>query len=128
MKAVLSIKPEFVEKIIKQEKIFEFRRKIFKKNIDSIIVYASSPVKAIVGEIIIDKILYENINTLWELTKNNAGITKDYFYKYFSNTQKGYAIKIKKFIPYNTPLSIKSIGLNTPPQSYAYINNYHNLT
>jgi len=121
MKAILSIKPEFVEKIIKREKIYEFRRKIFKKDVESIIIYASSPVKAIVGEIVIDDIINEKIDILWELTKNGAGITKNFFYEYFSNVEKGYAIKIKRFNIYENYLSIRDFGILYPPQSYAYV-------
>ncbi len=121
MKAILSIKPEFVEKIIKREKIYEFRRKIFKKDVESIIIYASSPVKAIVGEIIIDDIINEKIDILWELTKNNAGITKNFFYEYFKNVENGYAIKIKRLNLYENYLSIRDFGILYPPQSYVYV-------
>ena len=50
MKILLSIKPQFVEKIFSGEKKYEFRKTEFKrKNIDSIIVYSSGNIKKIVG-------------------------------------------------------------------------------
>jgi predicted transcriptional regulator len=51
MKAILSIKPKFVEEIISGRKRFEFRRRIFKKKISTILVYSSSPIQKFVGEI-----------------------------------------------------------------------------
>lgn len=120
MKVILSIKPEFVEKIISGEKKFEFRRKIFKRDVVSVIVYASAPIKAVVGEFTIDYIINYNLNLLWKLTQREAGISEDFFYKYFKNIEKGYAIKIKEFKKYNEPQDIKDYGLKYPPQSYVY--------
>lgn len=43
MKVLLSIKPEFAEKIFSGEKKFEFRRSIFKdKTVKTVLVYASA--------------------------------------------------------------------------------------
>ena len=51
MKVLLSIKPEFVEKIFSGEKRFEYRKSIFKQqNIDTIVIYSTMPVGMIVGE------------------------------------------------------------------------------
>jgi hypothetical protein len=48
---LLSIKPEFVEKIFSGLKKYEFRRVIFKsKSVSRVVIYASSPVQRVVGE------------------------------------------------------------------------------
>lgn len=84
MKVVLSIKPEFAEKIFDGSKKFEFRRSIFKeKSVKKVIVYASSPVQQVIGEFEIDEIINCEIDTLWDITENYSGITRDYFYQYF---------------------------------------------
>ena len=49
MELLLSIRPEFVEKIISHEKKYEFRKRIFRKNVDKIFIYSSSPEKKIIG-------------------------------------------------------------------------------
>lgn len=121
MKVILSIKPEFVHKILMGEKKFEFRRKIFKKKVERVIVYSSSPVKAVIGEFIIDKIIENELDLLWKLTKNESGVTEEVFYKYFENKSSGYAIKIKKFQRYEKLLNLSELGLKSPPQSYAYV-------
>ena len=80
MKVVLSIKPQFAEKIFNGTKQFEFRNSIFKnKKVKSVVVYASSPVQKVIGEFEIEEILMENPATLWEITHNFSGITKEYF-------------------------------------------------
>ena len=43
MKIILSIKPQYCEEIFAGEKRFEYRRKIFKQSVDSVLVYATSP-------------------------------------------------------------------------------------
>lgn len=122
MRVLLSIKPKFAELIFNGSKKFEFRRTIFKnKNIKTVVVYASSPMQKVIGEFDIDLIINENIDVLWDLTKDGAGIEKDYFYEYFSERIKGYAIKIKMVKRYDEPLSLKNDFKINPPQSFVYI-------
>ena len=48
MKVILSIKPEFVEKIINGEKKFEYRKKFSKSEK---FLFISSPIKLVVGNL-----------------------------------------------------------------------------
>lgn len=122
MKVLLSIKPEFVERIFSGEKKFEFRRSIFKnKEIVRVIIYASSPIKKVVGEFEISEILLDTIDSLWNKTSTHAGIEKEYFLKYFENRDKGFAIKIKSIKKYKNPFCISQLG-KKPPQSFVYVN------
>ncbi|OGQ87431.1 MAG: hypothetical protein A2464_02185 [Deltaproteobacteria bacterium RIFOXYC2_FULL_48_10] len=122
MKVLLSIKPEFAVKIFNGSKKFEFRRVIFKRtDIKKVVVYASSPVKKIIGEFEIDSILSDEPYNLWSETQEYAGITKKRFFEYFSNKNMGHAIKVKSYQAYDTPLCIqKSLGVS-PPQSFIYL-------
>lgn len=121
-KVLLSIKPKFAFKIFDGEKRFEFRKAIFKRsNITHVIVYASAPVSKIIGEFEIEAILFDELEPLWSKTKRFAGIEKDYFSQYFSQRDKGYAIKIKKAKLYENQVCIKTQFGLTPPQSFAYV-------
>ncbi len=122
MKAIMSIKPEYVNQIIEGNKKFEFRRSIFKQHIESIIVYSSSPVQLLVGEIIFDNVLFLNLEDLWNQTKKDSGISESFFYDYFQGLQQGYAISIKDFIVYEKPLNILETYGKKPPQSFLYVN------
>lgn len=122
MKVVLSIKPEFANKIFDGSKKFEFRKAIFKNcDVKSVIVYASSPVQKVIGEFEIGKIFNDNLENLWDLTKEYAGITEDYFYEYFSEREKGFAIQIKHMEKYENPKCLKTDFNLHPPQSFAYV-------
>lgn len=123
MKVLLSIKPEFVDKIFSGEKLFEYRKSIFKNtDIDTIVIYSTKPVGKIVGEIKIDYILNESIEDLWNKTHHSSGISYEFFKSYFQDKERGYAIKIGEAKKYEKPLSPKELFANFhPPQSFCYI-------
>jgi len=119
---LLSIRPEFVEKIFNGNKRFEFRRSIFKKrNVQKIVIYASAPISRVVGEFEIEEIINDEIGKLWSKTSKYSGISEDYYLKYFSNKDSGYAIKIRDKKRYKKPIDIREHGLRAP-QSFMYIN------
>ena len=123
MKVLLSIKPKYVQKIFSGQKKFEFRKNIFKKNISSVVIYSSSPVKKIVGEFTIKNILEGDIEYIWQQTYKFAGITKEEYLSYFNKKNKAFAIEIDEIKKYNNlidPLILFSKNF-TPPQSYKYI-------
>ncbi|EOA7330800.1 hypothetical protein BH747_06250 [Enterococcus villorum] len=124
MKVLMSIKPEFVEEIMNGNKKFEYRKNIFKrKDVSSIIVYATKPYGKVVGEFEIEDIIVDNPKNIWKETKHVSGITKQFFYDYFEGRDKGFAIGIKKFVEYDTPLDLVSLNSNikVAPQSFCYI-------
>lgn len=124
MRVLLSIKPEFAEKIFDGSKQYEFRRTIFKNpDIKKIVVYASSPVQKVIGEFEIEHIMKMDLNGLWEQTKTNSGISEEFFYKYFANKEEGFAIKIINTRKYKVPKCIRAHFNATPPQSFLYIQN-----
>ena len=122
MQVLLSIKPEFALKIFDGSKRYEYRRAIFKnQEVNRVIVYASDPIKKIIGEFEIEDILHEEPQSLWVKTKRNAGISKKRFFNYFTNKSKGYAIKVKATRVYDNPLPLSSFMISSPPQSYMYL-------
>jgi predicted transcriptional regulator len=123
MKVVLSIKPQFANKIFDGTKKFEFRKAIFKnQNVTSVLVYASSPVQKVIGEFEIGEIFNFDLKTLWDKTKEYSGITEDYFYEYFENREQGFAIQIKNQIRFTKPKCLREDYNLAPPQSFAYWN------
>jgi len=122
MKVLLSIKPEFASKIFDGFKKYEYRRIIFKRReIETIVVYASDPIKRVIGEFDIGEILHKKPEQLWAQTCKHAGITEGRFMKYFENQAKGYAIGVRKTRKYQTPLSLNDLMLSFPPQSFMYL-------
>lgn len=122
MRVLLSIKPQYAEKIFSGEKKYEFRRSIFKEpDIKTIVVYASSPVQRIIGEFDVDCVLCATPSKLWKQTKRAAGITEKDFFQYFTGKHTAYAIKLGKVRRYRTAVSLKDKFEVAPPQSFVYI-------
>jgi len=122
MKVLLSIKPEFALKIFDGSKRYEYRRAIFKnEEVSRVIVYASDPIKQIIGEFEIEDILHDEPQSLWVKTKHHGGISEKRFFDYFTNKSKGYAIKVKAPRMYDDPLPLSSLMISSPPQSYMYL-------
>ena len=122
MRVLLSIKPEFAEMIFAGTKKFEFRRSVFKNpDVKTVVVYASSPVQKVIGEFEIETIIKDELEALWQQTCEYAGISKDFFFSYFSNKACGYAIQIKTTKKYERALCLRNDFNATPPQSFMYL-------
>ena len=119
---LISIHPDFVDKIISGEKQYEFRKR-FPDNIRYMLIYTTSPVKKITAIVEIDYIIMGSPANLWKKTRNKSGVTKSFFDMYFSGKKNAYAIKIKKVFKLDKALNLKDIdGIRAAPQSYAYLN------
>ena len=95
MNVILSIKPEFVEKIFSGEKQYEYRKVLFKQKVDTVYIYASRPISKIVGEFKIDEILCDTPENIWKETRRQSGVTRKFFDKYYKGREKAVALKIK---------------------------------
>ncbi len=122
MKVLLSIKPEFALKIFEGTKRYEYRRSIFRRgDVGKVVVYASDPIKKVIGEFEMGVILHDVPQALWNRTKDYAGISKERFFEYFTNKTKGYAIEVKAAQIYDTPLPLSRLMVTSPPQSFIYL-------
>ncbi len=122
MKVLLSIKPEFVKEIFSGKKKYEYRKSIFTRDVDKVIVYSTKPVGMIVGEFSIEKILVEAPSVLWEKTQKDSGISKKFFDDYFEGRGQGYALKISSPTLYDKPRNpLDVIKSFVAPQSFKYI-------
>jgi predicted transcriptional regulator len=122
MKIILSIKPQFAEAIFNGEKQYEFRKVIFTKKIESIIVYSTKPVGKFIGEFEIEEILEETPHKLWNKTQKQGGVSKNFFFAYFNGRKKGYAIKVGPLKRYKQPIDpFDILPKFVAPQSFRYL-------
>ncbi len=122
MDVLISIKPIYVQKILTGEKKFEYRKRIFKREVDRIYIYSSSPEKKIVGFFIYGGYLSKNPGQLWEETKKEAGITQIEFQNYFNGISIGYALKINQLTIFQKAINPYKMNKSfCPPQSFKYL-------
>ncbi|EGQ8705414.1 ASCH domain-containing protein [Vibrio parahaemolyticus] len=123
MQVLLSIKPEFVERIFAGEKKFEYRKAIFRRSdVEKVIIYSTLPEGKVVGEFSIDKILTDTPQVIWKKTQNKSGINKEFFDEYFSGRSEAHAIKIGNVKKYNNPFKLDDMKEKvSAPQSFKYL-------
>lgn len=120
-KILISINPEHVQNIIAGIKKYEYRKIAAKQDISSIIIYETTPIKRIVAEAEIIDVLELPPEELWNQTKNESGISKAFFDKYFDNRMVAYAYKLGKIRVYDTPKTLMDYGVKAAPQSFVYV-------
>lgn len=120
-KILISINPEHVDSIISGIKKYEFRTKVAKRDIDSIIVYCTSPMSKVLAEVQILDVLCDTPENLWNLTSEYAGIEKSYFDKYFFKRTLAYAYVLGEVTVFEHPRELKYYGFHHAPQSFVYL-------
>ncbi|MEE9151823.1 MAG: ASCH domain-containing protein [Thermoplasmata archaeon] len=119
---ILSIKPEYAEKILIGFKRFEFRKQIPRRQIHIVYIYSSYPEKMIVGKFRIRRIIKGTPDEIWERCGANGGIEKERFFSYFGGRSTGYGFEIDQVERFDPPIDPKKKnGEFKAPQSFAYI-------
>ena len=124
MNVLLSIKPKYVKAILNGTKRYEFRKSAFrcKEDIELVYIYATSPVKRIVGAFTIEDIVGGHPRKLWTEFKEVSGIEEEEFFRYFGGNKKGFAIGIGDVEVFEDPIDPKSYNPGfVPPQSFRYM-------
>lgn len=123
---LISVHPEHATKIFDGSKKVELRRVRPKVTSgDMVLVYASSPVKALVGAFYVDKVVKAAPQALWGQVKEAAGITREQFDSYYRGATIAYGIFVQEArqLPRQVRLDFLRDMFSgfRPPQSYQYI-------
>lgn len=125
MNVLLSIKPEFANKILSGEKSYEFRKTKINHTspTETVFMYSSSPVQQIVGYFTLKNQIEADPEELWSKYGSESGIEdRSRFMKYFSNSDKGYAIEIEDPWQFQDPVDPRiHFDEFRPPVSFQYI-------
>ncbi len=121
-KILMPINPEYVDEILSGNKKYEYRKiKAKRDKIDKMIIYSTSPIMKVVAEVDIVDILEDSPQKIWEQTKKDSGITKEFYVKYYKNREKAIAYKLGNIKVYDKPKKLCDIGINYVPQSFVYM-------
>lgn len=123
MNVILSIRPTFCKMIFSDQKVYEYRKRIFsRKDVDKVYVYATKPICRIVGYFAIDAMIENKKSYMWEKAHKDGGISKEYFDAYFKNSDTAYAIKIGQVVKLDTLIDPKSVIKDFhAPQNFMYV-------
>lgn len=120
-KLLISIQPSYIQKILSGSKRCEYRTRLCTRPINTILLYATSPIKAIVGEASIKGVLSLPPDMLWAQTSDFGGIDYASYKKYFFNRNIANAYILENVQVFKNSVPLKDIGIKAPPQSYMYI-------
>ena len=122
----LSLRPEFAELILNGVKKVELRR-VRPRAVPgtSVIVYATSPVKAVLGGCRVRSVTTAHPDEVWELHGALASVERDGFDEYFAGAERATAIQLGSPWRLARPVPLSVLRTNwdgfNPPQSFRYV-------
>ena len=123
---VLSLKPRFAETILAGSKTVELRRTRPKIEVPTrALLYATTPVRALLGTCIISDVRTANLTALWREYGSRSELSHNEFKRYFEGLDIGTALtlshqrRLEKMVPLQN-LRATPRGFR-PPQSFAYV-------
>lgn len=121
--ALLSIYPRYANKILSGEKRLEFRKSWATNNVAAFVIYATAPIRKIVGIARVKQVHHGSATALWRLARERGGgVSRRILYDYFRGKQDGFAIEIESVLPCANPLDPEKFLPNfNPPQSFTYL-------
>ena len=123
---VLSLKPRFAEAILAGVKTVELRRTEPKIVVPTrALLYASTPVRALVGKCIVDSVRSADLATLWDQYGPRSDLCHSEFLQYFDGVGRGAALTLTQPQAFSQQIDLEDLRAKPkgfrPPQSYAYI-------
>lgn len=124
--ALISIRPRFAQDILAGTKTTELRRRAPAcKPGDVVVMYETSPTKAIVGIAIVEGIDDGPTEGLWKAARGSAGVSREEYRSYFSGVVRGSAIRLSGARPLRRPIPLAEAQELAPdfrpPQSWCYL-------
>lgn len=120
-KILISIQSTHVQKILKGTKKYEYRKVVAKQAVSSILIYETKPNMKVVAEVEVLETITASPTELWNQTKEDSGISRRFFEKYFKGRNVAHAYKLGKVKVFETPKSLSDYGVKCAPQSFVYI-------
>lgn len=120
--ALLPIQPRYANAILRGEKQVEFRRRRFAREVQYVVVYASSPICRVVGYFRISSISEGSPRAIWEDYKHVGGIRRADFFRYYKGAERAVAIGIERVCVLRSPVPLDRLSASLKaPQSYSYL-------
>ncbi len=121
---LMSIKPEHAASVLSGKKKVEIRRRFSKEWTGCrVSIYASHPRCSIVGDALMQEVVIDDPDRIWEQFGDQIGCTREQFERYAHGARQLYAIVLVDVVPYAKTLSLTEASQAVraplrPPQSY----------
>ena len=120
-KVIFSLKPAWAEKILSGEKKVEFRRSVCTESVERILLYETSPVRKITGEVCVDVIISGTPEEVWEKLGEKAAMTKREYDRYYLKKDRAVAYCLSHPVRYERGRELAEYGIASAPRSFVYV-------
>ena len=120
-KVIFSLKPAWAEKILSGEKKVEFRKSVCTESVDRILLYETSPVRKIMGEVCVDVIISGAPEEVWEKLGDKAAMTKREYDRYYLKRNRAVAYCLSHPVRYERGRNLEEYGIASAPRSFVYV-------
>ena len=121
---LISIKPAYADAILSGQKTVEFRKSNFPKRVGTMILYATSPVKRIVGTVKVGAVVVLGPEGAWRRYRKRGAIERKSFNAYYTGSKKAVCLENGEAHRLPKPLDpCKLIRGFRAPQSFRYLKN-----
>jgi predicted transcriptional regulator len=122
----ISLRPRFAELLLEGSKTVELRRvQPAVARGARVLLYASSPVRALVGVAVIQEVHVATREQIWQLHGARTGITREEYEQYFSEASIAVAITLAEVRRLPKPVTLAELREGRdwfrPPQSFRYL-------
>ena len=120
-KLVISVKTEFAELIFAGKKTVEYRHSKPRPDIRGVYIHVCGEDPELVqGYAEYTGCTHGAPRAVFGTTKNQGGITEEEFFEYYADREEAFALRLAHAHRLKTRVTLASLGLTRPPQSFAY--------
>lgn len=124
--AVMSIHPQYASAIMQGRKTVEFRKRRLAPDVTTVWVYATAPIKRVVGAFRIKSTVELPPDAMWKEHGSSGCIEEEAFFAYYQSGQTAVGLLVDEFAPLDCPVPLADIlPSGVPPQSFAYVDSRH---
>lgn len=120
---VLAIKPKWAKLILAGEKTVEIRRRIWRGTEPvKLLLYASAPVSAVVGEVMVSLAIQVKAQPEYvDKFAPESRLSADEAKAYIKGANWVWAVHLENPVQYIRPRSLEGYGITRPPQNFCYV-------
>ncbi|MCY3559628.1 MAG: ASCH domain-containing protein [bacterium] len=123
---ILSLRPRFADAILSGVKTVELRRTEPGIRVPTLaFVYASTPVRALLGTCVVTSVESGHLGALWRVHGAGSGLDHGEFLSYFEGVEAGTALHLASPRRFSRPIPLVELRSRPtgfhPPQSFSYV-------
>ena len=120
--ALMAMHPQYANAILDGTKQVEFRKRRLASDVGVVLIYATSPVRRIVGLFTVEDVVAAAPKQLWDQFAQIGGVDEADFHNYFGDSDVGVGLVVKRAYRLPDAVALDCIEPTpTPPQSFSYL-------